>query len=527
MNRKMHKKENPQYRALGRVLAIGIAGALVLVFAAGCDKKERPAAQTGPLTFTYGRPAQVTSLDLHTEITSNNAFAIDKIFEPLVSFNSQGEIYDLLAASHSVSADGLIYTFTLRDGLRFSNGSPVTAEDAVFSLRRHLDVGGPLEISADVASLEVRDDKTLVITLNQVYSPFIAELSNFANGIIPKDFGGLSEEQFFQRPIGTGPFAVQSWDPAGDLVFVKNEFYWQAGKPYIDKLVYTVIEDDTQAINQLKTGQVDSIEVVSSANAEELRKDPNITLFENGSWVIEQLFFNTLDEHFSDVRVRRALALAIDREGLTGAVTFGFAQTAKSLLPPTIPYNSYDTIKTLDFNIEAAKAELARSSFPQGFKTTLLIGAGDNARSQEAQIIQEAGAKIGIDITIESVDVATFRARFFAYDFSMMINSGQADSPEANSILAFQTDPNGFSKCYWTHYSNDEVTRLLWAGQQQADGPGRAETYANLQQILADEVPYIPLYYPAILKAASKKVQGLVLLPTDSVRFEDVRFSGN
>jgi peptide/nickel transport system substrate-binding protein len=512
-------------KKISRSLAVAlVALALVMTFAGGCTKEETPAAQ---VTFVYGRPASATSLDLHNEITSNNAFAIDKIFDSLVSFNSQGEIYDLLAESHSVSADGLVYTFTLREGLRFSNGSPVTTGDVVFSLQRHLDVGGPLAISADVASLEARDEKTLVITLNQVYSPFIAELSNFSNGIIPKDFGGLSEEQFFQRPIGTGPFVVQSWDPAGDLVFVRNPYYWQPGKPYIDKLVYTVIEDDTQAINQLKTGQVDGIEVVTAANAEELRRDPAIGLFENGSWVIEQLFFNTLDEHFADVRVRRALALAIDREGLTQAVTFGFAQTAKSLLPTTIPYNSYDTIKTLDLNIDAAKAELARSSYPRGFKTTLLIKAGDNAQTQEAQVVQEAGAKIGIDIEIESLEVAAFRARFFAYDFSMMINSGQADAPEANSILAFQTDPEGFSRCYWTHYSNNEVTELLHTGQRQADGPGRAETYAKLQQILAEEVPYIPLYYPAILKAADRKVQGLVLLPTDSVRFEDVRFSGN
>jgi peptide/nickel transport system substrate-binding protein len=510
-----------QKSVLRNTALIAAAAGLVLIFLAGCAKAEPEAGRT---SFTYGRPASVTSLDLHREITSNNAFAIDKVFEPLVSFNSGGEIYDLLAQSHSVSDNGLVYTFILRDGLKFSDGSPVTAEDAVFSLRRHLDVGGPLEISADIASLEARDDKTLVITLAAVYSPFLAELSNFANGIIPKDFGGLDEEEFFKRPIGTGPFVVQSWDPAGDLVFVKNEYYWQPGKPYIEKLVYTVIEDDTQAINQLKTGQVDGIEVVTPANAEELRKDPDITLFENGSWVVEQLFFNTLDEHFSDVRVRRALALAVDREGLTRAVTFGFARTAKSLLPTTIPYNSYDTIKTLDLNLEAAKAELAQSAYPGGFKTTLLVGAGDNARAQEAQIIQEAGAKINIEIEIESVEVAAFRARFFAYDFAMMINSGQADSPEANSILAFQTDPEGFSKCYWTHYTNDEAVALLREGQRQPDGAGRAETYARLQQILADEVPYIPLYYPAILKAASKAVQGLVLLPTDSVRFEDVRF---
>jgi peptide/nickel transport system substrate-binding protein len=475
-------------------------------------------------TFVYGRPASVTSFDLHREITSNNAFAIDKVFEPLVAFTPEGEIVDWLAASHRVSDDGLSYTFVLRDGLRFSNGTEVDAGDAVFSLRRHLDLGGPLEIAARVASLTARDTKTFVITLEEPYTPFIAELSNFANGILPKNFAGLSEEAFFKNPIGTGPFVVETWDTAGDLRFRKNPYYWQAGKPVIDRLVYKFIADSSQAVNQLKVGDVDAIESVALANARELAERADTAVVANGSWVIEQLFFNTLDAHFSDVRVRRALALAIDRRGLTGAVAFGFAETAHSLLPPAIPYSTNAVINALGFDINAAKAELAKSSFPNGFSTKLIIASGDSTRSQEAQIIQAAGKSIGINIEIESVELAAFRERFFAYDFALMINSGQADSPEANSILAFQTDPNGFSKSYWTHYTNDEVTRLLYQGQKTPDGPERAALYARIQQILADELPYIPLYYPAILKGIRSSVEGLVVLPNDSVRFENVSF---
>jgi peptide/nickel transport system substrate-binding protein len=106
-----------------------------------------------------------------------------------------------------------------------------------------------------------------------------------------------------------------------------------------------------------------------------------------------------------------------------------------------------------------------------------------------------------------------------------MLNSGQADSPEANSILAFQTDPEGFSKSYWTHYTNDDVTKLLYEGQKTADGDGRAEIYSKLLQTLADEVPYIPLYYPDILIGARSSVDGLIVLPNGSVHFEDVHVS--
>ncbi|OWA34025.1 peptide ABC transporter substrate-binding protein [Saccharibacillus sp. O16] len=476
-------------------------------------------------TFTYARPAAVTSFDLHNEITANNAFAIDKVFEPLVSFDKDGKIVDWLAKSHEVSADGLTYTFVLRDGLKFSDGKDVTAKDAVFSLNRHLKVGGPLEISAKIGSVTAKDDHTLVVKLEQPYTPFLSEMSNFSNGILPDNFGGKTEEEFFKKPIGTGPFVVENWDPTGDVTFVKNEHYWQEGKPHINKLVYKLVQDDSQALNQLKAGEVDGIESLALQNAQELKNGDGTAVLTNGSWVTEQLFFNTLDEHFADKHVRRALALALDRDGLTKALTFGYAQTANSLLPTTIPYNSNDSIKPLNFNVEEAKKELAQSKFPTGFSSTLLVASGNDTRAQEAQIIQAAAKTIGIDLKIESVELAAFRERFFAYDFSAMLNSGQADSPEANSIIAFQTDPDGFSKSYWTHYTNDQVTKLLREGQTTPDGEGRQKIYGELLQILADDVPYIPLYYPDIIKGVRSSVEGLTVLPNGSLRFEDAHIA--
>lgn len=506
-----------------KVLAAGLLSAL-LSGAVGVEAAEASEASAGG-TFVYARAASTTSFDLHQEITLNNAFAIDKVFESLVTFDGEGNITDWLAESHTVSEDGLVYTFVLRDGLKFSDGTDVTAEDVKFSIERHVEVGGALPLTASVASVEAEDEKTVVITLEEAYTPFLSELANFTNGILPKDFGGKTEEEFFENPVGTGPFVVESWDPAGDLTFVKNEYYWQEGKPYIDELVYKIVDDDNQVLNQLKAGEIDGAESLSFGNVDSIANGDGTKVITGGGWVVEEVFFNTLDEYLSDVHVRRAIALALDREALTQAVTFGYARTSNSVLPTTIRYNTNDSIQALNYDLEAAKEELAQSAYPDGFETSLIIASGNNTRLQEAQIIQAAAAQIGITINIVTEETAAFREDFLNFNYSIMINSATADFPDADSIMAFQVDPEGFSKCYWTSYSNDEATALLHQGQLEADGDGRGAVYAELQQILADDVPYIPLYEPEIVIGVRDNVEGLEIMPNGSVRFENVTIS--
>lgn len=520
----------PRHRSvLIRAAGLVLAGLLPL---AACSSPSptspRPTAEpsaspAGPRpggTIRFGRAAATTSFDLHQQITANNAFAIDKVFEPLVSFDTEGALIPWLAEGWTVSDDQLTYTFTLREGLLFSDGSPVTAEDARFSLQRHLEVVGPLPLSAPITSITATDDRTLTITLENPYTPFLSELSGFSNGILPADFGGVTEEEFFTRPVGTGPWVVADWDPSGNLSFTANEHYWQPDKPYADRLEYVIVADDTQRIQQLRAGQLSAIEQVSPASLAELEADPNVAVSQLGSWAVEQVFFNTLDEHFADRQVRRAIALALDRAGITAAVTFGTAEPLDTLIPPTIQYSA--DVEALDADPAAATEAIAASAFPDGFRTTLLIASGNAVRSQEAQIIQQALAPLGIEVAIEAIELNAFRERFRAFDYEFMLNSGQSDAPDPNGLVTFQADPEGFSNSYWTHYTNPEVTSLMHKGRTTPDGPERAEIYARIQQILADDVPYIPLYNPANIVASGAGVHDLVPRINGSVPFQDV-----
>jgi peptide/nickel transport system substrate-binding protein len=471
-------------------------------------------------TLVFARTQSPTSLDLHREITANNAFAIDKVFEPLLAFDAEGEIEPWLASEYSASDDGLVWTFTLRDGVTFSDGSPLTPADVVFSLERHLEIGGPLPLGAPITSVVAEGEDTVVITLSAPYTPFAAELAGFSNGILPADLGGVDEATFFKDPVGTGPFVVDEWTEGGDISFTANDSYWQDGKPYLDEVVYRLVQDDNQLIAQLQAGQVDVIDSVSSANVATLQSNTSLAVSITPGWQVEELFFNTLDEHFQDRDVRRAVSYALDREGIVQATSFGTAEVAGSVLPPSIP--GYDgDITTLDYDVDAAKAAIADSAYPDGFSTKLLVASGNDLRAQEAQIIQAQLAEIGITVEIESIDLAAFRERFRAFDYSFMLNGATSDAADPNGIVTFQADPEGGTNGYWTHYENPEVTALIAEGRTLPDGDERTEVYSQIQQLIADDAPFIPLSYPSNIKASAATVQGLTVLPNGSVRLQD------
>jgi peptide/nickel transport system substrate-binding protein len=524
----MHSPLFPSTRSRGRRWAAVAAGVTVVALALGgcaaADNSPSATESATPVsggTLTFARTAAVTSLDLHTEITANNAFAIDKIFEPLLTFDAEGAIQPAVASEYSQSDDGLTWTFTIRDGITFSNGEAVTPADVVFSLNRHITTeNSPLPLNAPITDIVAEGDNTVVVTLSSPYTPFAAELAGFANGILPADLAGQSPEEFFANPIGTGPFVVDSWEQGGEISFVKNENYWQDGKPYVDKLVYTLVPDDNQLVAQLTGGQVDAIDEVPEANVADLEANPAVSVVSTDSWNVEELFFNNLDEHFADRNVRRAIALAIDKEGIVEATSFGTAKVAGSLLPPSIEYYS-DDIDTLSLDLDKAKDEIAQSAFPDGFETTLLVASGNTLRAQAAQAIQQQLAPLGITVNIESIDLAAFRARFRAFDYEFMLNGATSDTPDPNSIISFQADPDAGTNAYWTHYSNDEVTALLHEGTALPEGDEREATYMQIQELIAQDAPYVPLSYPAAIKGTSSKVHDFVVLPNGSTRLQD------
>lgn len=473
-------------------------------------------------SLIVGRYAPVESLDI-ANVWDVSVYTADQIFEPLYIVGKDGQPQPWLAVSATPDAEGTSWTFKLRAGVKFSDGSALKAEDVVFSLNRHLKNAGGIPLLAPITSITAPDQDTVIIKLKAAYPALLSDISAVSNGIMPANFGGQTEEAFFRHPVGTGPFVLAAWVPGGSVTLKKNSHYWQANKPWFDELEFTVLPDENQRVQQLLAGQIDVIDNLPPVRFAELAKNPDISVSRSESWVIQILQFNTKNPQFSDVHVRRAVNLAIDRQALADATSFKTSAAASSILPPTVAFYDSNTA-TVEHSIEAAKKELALSAYPQGFATTILTPGGDQVRAQQAQIIQSQLGKIGIQVAIVSLDPAVVREKTHAGDYALRLQESISDVSDPNIFLTYHFSPeDGESDSYWTFYNNPHLTSVLRQARAEQDVKTRGALYHEAQQIVASDVPIIPLVYQSRLVATRSNLSGIEAIPNGATRFDSAR----
>lgn len=512
-----------------RLLQRGAAGAIVV----GAGSPAAALARTltrGPKrggTLNFARSVAPTQLDPANSIVEGDVYTLDKIFEPLFVTSPAGKLQPWLAHSYTHSKDGLTWTFNLRPGVRFSDGSPVTAKDVVWSIHRAAtDKNGPLSfLDGAIKTIKPSGANQVVFGLSAPWAPFLSDISAFANAIMPANFGGKAEKAFFAKPVGTGPFLLSSWSPSSNLTLQRNPHYWQAGKPYVDSVRMNYVSDDNQRLLQVRGGQADIVDAVPPSNVASLKGASGVKVDIFPAWATDLLVFNEKLPQFADRHVRRAIAHAINRQALVQATSFGTAKAGGSFMPPSLQYHSATT-PVLDYSVAAAKAELGKSKYPHGFATKLLIPGGVQEYAEFAQIIQAALAPLGIKVTIDSPDHAAFESQFQAFNYDMFIDGAINDISDPDEMASFQIDyQNGGSKSYWSSYNNPAATKLVREAQSEFDSAKRARLYAEIQAIVAADVPYVTLDYPPIIYATSARVNGFAVNPGGAYRLEDVWLS--
>ena len=515
--------------------ALTAIGALVLM--AGCGSGSTGGTSTGGTGGNAGAPVHggnlvfaavqdAQSMNATTVFDNNSIWIFEQIFQPLytVTNDGKGEM-PWLATGYKVSANKKVYTFTLRPGVKFSNGKPMTSADVKFSIDQNRKATkGWAYLDTAIKSVQDPTPGTVVINLKYPWAPILADLSLFANGIVPNNYGGQTEAQFYTHPIGTGPFKWDYWHKGSALRLVRNPFYWQAGKPYLNSITWTDVPNDNTRELELTGGQAQIDQTPAWSTVASLTSNPKVHMDLFNSTQTNYLAFNELRKPFQDVHVRKAISLAIDRNALVKAVLFGNGKPANSLFPPQVPFYDPST-PGYQFNLAQAKQQMAQSSVPHGFSTTLLIAAGNSDYLTIGTILQAELKPLGIKVNIQQLDPNTANADEQSLKYDMTLTLWTMDIPDPDELATFAVDPTSGARSFFTAYNNPLVVKDTHAAEKTLNTAKRQQLYNIVQTDAAQDAFMAFLYYSPYPYATTTNVHGFYVTPLGNMHMENVWLS--
>jgi len=472
--------------------------------------------------LVFARTGDVITAD-PTAIADNlSGWATEQIFETLYTVDNDGKgVHPYLATDYTLSPDKLTWTFTLRPGVKFSDGKPMTADDVAFSINRarksKLGLG---YIDSAIKSVTAKDASTVVVTTAYPWAPLLADISLFTNGIMPADFGGKSASEFFKSPVGTGPFMLETWKKGQSFKVVRNPYYWQTGKPYLDSIDFTSVPDDNTRSLQLEGGQAHINMSPPFSSVSSLKTKPGIVVTLFPATRVDMILLNEKYAPLKDVHVRAAINYAIDRKAIVSAVLFDNGQPANSYMPPTLLY--YDAAlpeQTVD--VTKAKEELAASAYPKGFDVEFL-SSNLSQDTSIAQIMQQALKPLGISVTIRTIDQNQIFTTQGKGDYQMSIDYWTMDIPDPDEDTQWFLNPDAGGNCYFTYYNNPTMTKMVTDAAKEFDTTKRGKLYQQIQQLAQQDLPQLYLFYSPFPYAYSSTVQGFFVTPLGNMHLEDV-----
>ena len=480
----MHTRHFP---TLSRRGFLAVAGGTVLGTLAGCGSATSPApAPAGPprrggtlrVGVTGGGAAD--TLDPHTPTTNPDIARTINLYEPLLHRDHNYQLEMLVAQSLTASPDARTWTATLREGVRFQDGRPVTPADVVATFGRITNPQDPKSGAASLTTLAevvAAGDRVVEFRLKESVAGFDDYLANYSLGIVPANFT-------VDAPIGTGPFRAHQFTAGLQSTFLRNEHYWRPGEPYLDQLdLINFVEDDAR-INALLSSQVDAIDQVPVALIDVLRSDGRIRVLtsETGSWLP---FTMRVDRPpFDDVRVRQAMRLLVDRQEMINQVFSGQGRLGNDLYGPFDPAYASE-LPQRSRNIAEAKRLLAEAGQPN--LTVELVTAPIQAGAVEAaQVLQRQARDAGVTITLRRVDTTTFYGdNYLSWDFAQDFWYTRGYLPQ----VAVGSLPD--SPYNETHWHDPEFLDLVARARSTVDPSARADLLKRAQRIEYDRGGYL------------------------------------
>lgn len=454
-------------------------------------------------SVVYGMTQDLASLDPHVDTDAGTRDVVFNLYEGLVKPTSDGGFIPAVASDYIISDDAKTYTFTLRDGITFHDGTPVTIEDVKYSIDRYAEIQGESSaFSSLVDSVEVQDDKTLVVNLKESYSEFLPMMTI---AIIPQ-----SNEDPAGNPIGTGPFKYVSYTPGQNLELEKYDGYWQEGVPSLDSVEFKFIADVDTAFVELQAGTIDILKYLTSAQAETLGDDYNIV---QGSMnLVHAMYLNSAYEPLSKTEVRQALCYAVDRDAINNFIFGGKSHIIGShMIPAMSKYYEPEAEIVYSYDPEKAKELLADAGYADGFDLEITVPSSYSQHVDSAQIIADELSQVGINVTLNQVEWSTWLQDVYkGGNFQATVIGFDGTLAPSDWLKKYVTD----DAKNFMHYSNTEYDDVFNTAYTTVDDDVKVENYKKAQMILAEDAAAVYIEDPANLVAVSKKFGGYTFYPT-------------
>lgn len=491
-------------------------------------------------TLVFGRYADSLFLDPVLNDANLDIWILTNLYDTLLQPTADGKrVQPGLASRYAVSSDGKTLTLTLRSGIKFADGSPITAADVKWSLdrARNPDNGAWNGLISSIDSITT-SGSTVTLNLKRPDPSLPSALATFNTGIMPQKLfaaapganDAAKAKAFAEKPVGSGPFVLSEWKRGSYMVLKRNPYYWKLGDdkkplPYLDTLRFEIIPDDSTRILKLQAGEIQGAEFIPLSRVAELRADPKLNMVLFPSTKVNDIIMNNRPKlkdgtanPLSDVRVRQALNYAVNRDALIQLVTFGTGKPMKSFMSSGTPL--YDpTQKGFTYDPEKAKALLKAAGYASGLDVTSMATAGSADDQALLTALQQMWGAVGVRLKIEQLDAATKTARYRANDFQMRTGAWTDDIADPSEITGYYA-VKGETEAAHTGFSDPTIEKLFVQSQQETDKARRAALYKQIQTLYTAASPTIYLFETPYAVALLKSVKGFNQIPLGNNIFE-------
>ena len=491
-------------KGLKKLLSVFVLTALTIALGACSGDK----ADGNSSRITIGIPQDVEdSLDPHKAVAAGTKEVYFNIFEGLVKPDSEGNLIPAVASEYHPSEDGRVYTFTLRDGIKFHDGSPVTVEDVKYSMEKCADAGRGEPLIAAFSNLEsvnTPDDKTIEIFLKEPDTEFAAELANVAAAIIP-----ASNSEPDTNPIGTGPYKFVSRSPQESFVVERFDEYWGEGA-HIENVTFKVCANADSIVMDLEGGSIDMFARVTAAQAAEL--SDKFEVLEGTMNLVQALYLNNQAEPFDDIRVRQALCYAASSQEIMDFVSGGKGtEIGSSMFPAFGKYYMEELKDTYQQDLEKAKSLLAEAGYGEGLSFTITVPSNYQQHIDTAQVLAEQFKAVGAEARIQLVEWESWLSDVYAgRNYQATVVGVDASSLTARALLErFESGHPG----NFINFNNKEYDAAVRAAIASTDDAQKTGYYKECQRILSAEAANVYIQDLPEFVALNKKYAGYEFYP--------------